>query len=277
MKTDSIFYRLFQSFPWVFFELIGRSNVDANTYQFISVELKQTAFRIDGVFTPIAKSDEQPVYFLEVQFQPDTTFYRRFFSEIFLYLRQNESVNLWRAVVIYPTRRIETTDTIPYQGLLSSSQVQRIYLDELGETSDSAMELAILQLIIQSEEIAIERARELISQTRQASMDEPTRREILELIETILVYKFKQFNREEIREMFSLTESEFKQSRIYQSIKQEGIEEGELRGELRGKQEGKLEAVPRLLALGLSVAQIAEALDLTVEQVQQATENQSSS
>ncbi|MGA9380222.1 MAG: Rpn family recombination-promoting nuclease/putative transposase, partial [Phormidium sp.] len=126
-----------------------------------------------------------------------------------------------------------------------------------------------LQLIIQNEQTAIQRARELISQTRQALMDEPTRREILELIETILVYKFKQFNREEIREMFSLTESEFKQSRIYQSIKQEGIEEGELRG--------KLEAVPRFLALGLSVEQIASALDLTVEQVQQAAQNQSSS
>jgi predicted transposase/invertase (TIGR01784 family) len=269
VKTDSIFYRLFKTFPWIFFQLIGRSNVDANSYQFVSVELKQTAFRIDGVFSPTVESEEQPVYFLEVQFQPDTTFYRRFFSEIFLYLRQNESVNLWRAVVIYPTRRIETTDTLPYQGLLSSSQVQRIYLDELGDSSDSAIELSILQLIIQNEQTAIQRARELISQTRQALMDEPTRQEILELIETILVYKFKQFNREEIRKMFSLTESEFKQSRIYQSIKQEGIEEGELRG--------KIAAVPRLLALGLSVEQIASALDLTVEQVQQAAQDQSSS
>jgi predicted transposase/invertase (TIGR01784 family) len=77
--------------------------------------------------------------------------------------------------------------------------------------------------------------------------------------------------------MFSLTESEFKQSRIYQSIKQEGIEEGERRGELRGELRGKLEAVPRLLALGLSVEQIAGTLDLTVEQVQQAAQNQSSS
>jgi predicted transposase/invertase (TIGR01784 family) len=64
--------------------------------------------------------------------------------------------------------------------------------------------------------------------------------------------------------MFALTESEFKQSRIYQSIKQEG------------KLEGKLEAVPALLALGLSVEQIAAALSLTVEQVQQAAQNQSS-
>lgn len=42
------------------------------------------------------------------------------------------------------------------------------------------------------------------------------------------------------------------------------------------KQETKLEAVPRLLALGLTVEQVASALDLTVEQVQQAGQNQSS-
>ena len=72
--------------------------------------------------------------------------------------------------------------------------------------------------------------------------------------------------------MFALTESEFKQTRIYQSIKQECEEEVKLEAKL----EGKLEAVPRLLALGLSVEQIAGALDLTVEQVQQAAQSQSS-
>jgi predicted transposase/invertase (TIGR01784 family) len=65
--------------------------------------------------------------------------------------------------------------------------------------------------------------------------------------------------------MFNFTETEFKQTRIYQSIKEEGVEEG--------KQEGKLETVPRFLALGLTVEQIAQALELTVEQVQQTTEN----
>lgn len=62
--------------------------------------------------------------------------------------------------------------------------------------------------------------------------------------------------------MFNFTETEFKQTRVYQSIKQE-VELGT-----------KLETVPRLLALGLTVEQIAQALELTVEQVQQATENQ---
>lgn len=271
MKTDSIFYRLFQTYPRIFFDLIGQPNIDISTYQFASVELKQTAFRIDGVFVPITDASDQPVYFVEVQFQLDTTFYRRFFAEIYLYLRQNTAVNFWRGVILYPTRSVETSDTIPYQVELASQQVQRIYLDELPDVADNPLGLQILQLIVEQEETAVNRARELISQAREAIADEATRREILELIETVLLYKFTQFSREEIRAMFALTESEFKQTRIYQSIKQECEEEVKLEAKL----EGKLEAVPRLLALGLSVEQIAGALDLTVEQVQQGAQSQS--
>lgn len=73
MKTDSIFYRLFQEFPSIFFELIGNPPETANTYQFSLVEIKQTAFRIDGVFLP-TQDEENPIYFVEVQFQPDSVF-----------------------------------------------------------------------------------------------------------------------------------------------------------------------------------------------------------
>jgi predicted transposase/invertase (TIGR01784 family) len=41
-------------------------------------------------------------------------------------------------------------------------------------------------------------------------------------------------------------------------------------GRQEGKLEGKLESIPRLLALGLTVEQIAQALDLNLEQVRQA-------
>ncbi|PAX59691.1 hypothetical protein CK510_05870 [Brunnivagina elsteri CCALA 953] len=76
-------------------------------------------------------------------------------------------------------------------------------------------------------------------------------------------------SREELEAMLCI-DDEFKQSRMYQSIKQDGLEEGQQEGKKLGKQEAKLEAVPRLLALGLSVEQIAQALDLTLEQVREA-------
>ncbi|RCJ22712.1 hypothetical protein A6S26_21240 [Nostoc sp. ATCC 43529] len=125
----------------------------------------------------------------------------------------------------------------------------------------------MVKLIIEKEETAIDKARELILQARQQLADEATKNQIVELIETILLYKFTRLSREELEEMLGIDE-EFKKTRMYQSIKQDGLEEG--------RQEAKLEAVPRLLLLGLSVEQVAVALDLTVEQVQQAAENQSS-
>lgn len=271
MRTDKIFYSLFQAFPSIFFELIGNSTVDANAYEFASIELKETAFRIDGVFLPSRNFTDQPVYFVEVQFQQNSTFYRRLFSEIFIYLRQNESVNFWRGVVIYPTRSVEPSDVEPYRLLLNSTQVQRVYLDELGEAAENSLEVATVQLIVESEDTAIQRGRELILQARQELADEATRRKVLELIETILLYKFTQLSREELAAMLGI-DDEFRQTRMYQSIKQEGLEEGRQEGKLQAK----LESVPGLFALGLSVEQIAGALGLTVEQVQQAAQNQSS-
>ncbi len=85
-KTDTIFYRLFQEFPRIFFELIGQTGLPADTYQFTSIELKQLAFRVDGLFLPPPNQPNLPMYFVEVQFQKDDGFYYRLFAEIFLYI-----------------------------------------------------------------------------------------------------------------------------------------------------------------------------------------------
>ena len=158
VKTDSIFYRLFQEFPSIFFELIGEPAQEANAYQFSSVEVKQTAFRIDGVFLP-AQTRENPLYFVEVQFQSDSEIYDRLFAEFFLYIRQNKPLNDWRAVVIYPSRSIDTADIKHYREFFSSQRVSRIYLDQLGEAVSLPISLATVKLVIENEETAIEKAR----------------------------------------------------------------------------------------------------------------------
>lgn len=260
LKTDTIFYRLFQTFPSIFFELINHSPEEADAYQFSSVEIKQLAFRIDGVFLPTPNALDQPIYFVEVQFQRDPKFYSRFFAEIFLYLDKTELTNDWRGVVVYPTRSIDSGNSVRYRELLTPERVRRIYLNELGSAAEQSLGIQTIKLVIEPEQSAGTRARELIDQARQQIADEVALREIIQLIETILVYKLPSKSREEIQAMFGL--SELKQTRVYQEAFQEGIEEGERRG--------KLEAVPRLLALGLSVEQVAEALGLEIEAVRQA-------
>jgi predicted transposase/invertase (TIGR01784 family) len=98
MKTDSLFYHLFQTLPHLFFELLGQSTTErAEAYSFRAVELKQTAFRLDGIFVPPATEPTWPLFFVEVQFQRDPDFYSRFFAELFLYLRQYQPIHPWQA------------------------------------------------------------------------------------------------------------------------------------------------------------------------------------
>ncbi|MFZ4702374.1 MAG: DUF2887 domain-containing protein, partial [Candidatus Methylumidiphilus sp.] len=68
MKTDSLFYSLFQHLPGLIFELSGWQVERPQDYRFQSVELKQTAFRLDGLFTPPEGDENSPLLFAEVQF-----------------------------------------------------------------------------------------------------------------------------------------------------------------------------------------------------------------
>jgi predicted transposase/invertase (TIGR01784 family) len=61
-----------------------------------------------------------------------------------------------------------------------------------------------------------------------------------------------------------------KESAVYQEI----LREGEQRGLLKGKLEGKLETIPLLTKLGLTIAEIAEELDIDVALVNQFVANQ---
>jgi predicted transposase/invertase (TIGR01784 family) len=272
VKTDTIFYRLFQSFPSIFFELIDSSPQQANIYQFASVEVKQLAFRIDGVFLPNLDTPDQPIYFLEVQFQPDSKFYSRFFSEIFLYLDKTELNNNWRGVVIFPSRNVDTSNIERYTELLESRRVSRIYLDELTVDSSESVGIASIKLIVASSEAAIEQGKSLIAKIRSESENEPQERELLELIKAILIYKLPETNRREIEEMFSL--SDLKNTRVYQEALEEGRQEGKQEGRQEGDLQGKLASVPFMLSLGATAEQIAEALGLDVEQVRQVAQQQ---
>jgi len=264
MKTDSIFYRLFLEMPGVYFQLIGQSPTLANSYKFRSVEIKQTAFRLDGVLVPNTESPTTPIYFGEVQMQKDTAFYRRYFAEIFLYLHQYEETKYWHGLVVFRNRKVEPEDTQPYQALLNSSNVTRIYLEDLGDEAYDNLGLGIVKLIVEDEAKAVQQAK-MLSAKATAELNETERQKVLELVKTIILYKFKDLEPEEVIEMLDM--EDFKKSRLYQGIKREGIEEGTLLT--------KLGMVPLLLEAGFTVEEIARRLELTLEQVQQAAQNQS--
>jgi predicted transposase/invertase (TIGR01784 family) len=228
LKTDSIFYRIFSTSPGILFELLGRPPSLAQEYEFRSVEVKQVAFRLDGVLLPKPDAPDQTVWFVEVQFQRDPTFYQRFFAEIYLYLNLYPQTVDWQAVVVFPNRSIEPEDLHLYRANLNSDQVHRVYLEDFRDTSSESVGISLMQLIMSNSADAIPKAKELLSRTQPLSKTDAKFAAIIELIETIVVYKFPSLSREAIEKMLGL--SELRQTKVYQEALEEGIAEGEQRG-----------------------------------------------
>jgi predicted transposase/invertase (TIGR01784 family) len=262
MRTDTIFYQLFQTFNTLLFELLNLPVEDG--YKFVSVEVKEKAFRFDGIFAP--DSIDKPIYFVEVQFQKKPNFYWEFLSEIFLYLNQYQPENDWKAVAIFANRETAPKQISNFQEeLVTNHRLILVYLDELEDSESIA--IGIIQLITHPEKDAPR----IVHNLKQQNLNS----DIIELIEAVLVAKFKKLSREEIEAMFAL--SDIKNTRVYKDALQEGEQKGLQRGWQRGlhrgwqkgKQEGKQEIALNLLKVGMSVEQVSQVTGLTVEQVRQ--------
>ena len=258
MKRDSIYYQIFKRFPRLLFELVDNPPQQAQNYRFESVEVKETAFRIDGVFLPPEGTTPRIVFFAEVQFQKDEALYYRFFTESMMYLNRNRfQYDDWFCLVIFPSRSLEPSDQKTHRIYLNSNQVQRIYLDELGDPSQQPIGINLMQLTLAPSETMADLARLLIERVQLEETDTLPKTEILDIITTIAVYKFSTLSREEVEAMLGLT---LEQTKVYQEAKAEGREEML-----------KL-TVPLLLKTGMTVEQIAQQLNVDLESVQRSAQ-----
>ena len=244
MKTDSLFYRLFQLWPEVALELAGVAAPDVERYLFRSEEIKQTAFRLDGVLTP-PESSHYPWIFVEVQFQPCDDFYRRLFAEIFLYLHRYPLPRPWRTVVIYPEAEIERIP-VGYESLLDLPEVRRVYLPELRKQQRPTPGWRMLQLLISEPAETVQQARELL-QNKTKVDGSVNQQDWTEFVETVLVYKLPRLRREEIQAMLGLQDIDFKETRFYQDVFAEGRTEGWAKGRAEGWAEGEAQMLRRQL------------------------------
>jgi len=212
------------------FQLVNRPVIPG--YTFTSVEVKETGFRFDGIFLPPDYLPKEPIYFIEVQFQPHPDFYHRFLCEIFLFLYQQKTHRDWLALAIFPTRNIDRSNlALVHQEMIQTGRIRRIYLDEINDRS--SVEMRMLNLITCPQEEAVK----VVNEIRSVN----TNRVILEFIETILVYKFPKLSRKEIERMFAL--DDLRQTRVFQEIRDEYLQEGIQ----IGKQEGEINLVMRLV------------------------------
>lgn len=260
MQSDSLFYEIFQTAPHVFFELIGTSIPQSGLYSMVSQEVKQTRFQIDGILLPHHRRADLPIYFLEVMgYRPEQGkhFYQQLITEIHLYLNDYQPANNWRAAIIYTKRSYDPGFPIQLSEYATGDRVQRLYLDRLPRSmKSSSLEVSAIRLMGAKNDEAMEQAIRLVERTRSEVTDAMNRQRILELIQTICVYKFSNLSRSEIEIMLGL--NELKQTRVYQEAKNEGREE-------------MLEvAVLAFVDMGLPLGQIAERLktdEATIERI----------
>ena len=215
MKRDSIFYKLFKQSPGLLFELTDPSFPNADRYRFDSVEVKETAFRIDGVFLPPEDADPKVVFFGEVQFQKDEKLYKRFFAELFVFLGRSEvAYDDWGGVLIFGSRSMEPSVSVWYRSLLASGQVVRVYLDEIEDWQNQPVAVSLALLTIGSDEEAIERAKELVRREEAIGWQ----LDIMGLVSTIMLYRFPDLGWEGVEAMFNIQDVRLEDTRAYQEI-----------------------------------------------------------
>jgi predicted transposase YdaD len=144
------------------------------------------------------------------------------FAESYLYFYRNRNrFSDLQVVIIYPSRSIEQGEIRPYRSQLNGDQVNRIYLDELGDIRQLPVWVALMVLTTLDEELAPQEAKFLLARSQeQPSLSD---RVIIEMVTTIMVYKFEELSRMEVEEMLGIT---LQQTRVYREIKEEGRLEG---------------------------------------------------
>jgi predicted transposase/invertase (TIGR01784 family) len=228
--------------------LIGEDEQKAQRYNFSSVEVKQQSFRFDGIFLP--KTENDSIYFVEVQFNRDDDFYSRFFTEIFLYLRQYHPINDWRAVVLFPKETLDPGAHRHYREFFESGRIQRVFLDRLPTADIERLPLSLLQIITESEEAIGRTVSEIVKQV-PAEIREPQESEkIIELLIDVLLNKLPNLGREEIEKMVEPLISNVKKSRFYREVAQEGsIERAREIARAMAKKNMSLELISELTGL----------------------------
>ncbi len=268
MVTDPLFYRLFETSPETFFLLLGMSadlaREMAARYDYQAIEFKETSHRVDGVFLP--KEPGLPLYFLEVQFYPLPSVFADLLVKVYTYLKNHDPGQSFCAVVLFASRSLEPADQAPYRPLLETGLIRRFYLDEMTELANAPLGLSILYLIRQTESLAPEMARNLIVRAKSEIGDEGSRADLIELIETVIIYKLSRLSREEIQIMLQV--HDIRDTRVYQ----EAIEEGKA----LGLKEGIALAIAKLAAKKMQAEEIASTLEVDIQLVHQVLKGRTS-
>jgi predicted transposase/invertase (TIGR01784 family) len=169
------------------------------------------------------------------------------------------------AVAVFRSRSVEPSQLGPYEDLLQSRRVQRIYLDEYPMPSDPPLGLGILQLVSAPASAAKDIVARLVYRARNEFADTDMGVKVVELLEELLVRMFPKLNREEIRAMFEL--EDLRKTRVWQEACEEGLEKGLEKGREQGQTLEKKKLIRNLIARGTKAKEIAAILEISLREV----------
>lgn len=206
MKTDTLFYELFQAAPQTFFELLQIT--PPCPYRFESITVKASEKRIDGVFEPTV--DGQPIYFLEVQGFPDEVIYFRILREVMTYFEQRPKLkdNEWQAAVLWLSKPDDPGfGTVRLLARKPEPRLVSLYLIQLLEKlPESSLTLNVLRpLLAKSESEIRQHVVQWIENIRQTpDLDGATEEKLISVMSQLIEQKFRRLTYKELSKMLRL-------------------------------------------------------------------------
>ena len=233
MKTDALFYQVFQFDPQALFQLMQLPVEGEYTYE--SITIKTTEKRMDGFFKRI--DGEGPNFFLEVQGYPDSKIYWRFSREICTYHEQREEIRPFVAIVIFVDKKYD-----PGPCPLSFNPPHRLIIANLedclkGAGGTSGVLTVLKPLTLPNQEKLTAATDQWIREIDSLKLPDEKVKILLELLEYAILQRFPELTLEEIRTMLQLTplDKTVAGQELIQMGKEEGRKEGQAQGELIGE------------------------------------------
>ncbi|MBU1487461.1 DUF2887 domain-containing protein [bacterium] len=234
MKTDSLFYELFQFDPQSLLRLV-HLNVQGQ-YVFESITIKTTEKRLDGFFKNV--DGKGPNIFLEVQGYPDPKIYWRLFREIGTYYEQKEDTASFVAIVLFLDQKYDP-GTPPFFSCIPLHQLIRVNLiDSLKTVEDKPGVLTILKpLVVLSKKELVAAVPKWKADIQSLKLPEDRTKTLIELLEYAIIQRFPKLSLKEVQTMLQLTPLE--QTVAGQELIQIGLAQGMERGMERGREQGR--------------------------------------
>ena len=207
MKTDPLFYELFQAAPPTFFELVQIT--PACPYRFESITVKASEKRIDGVLEPADPS--QPFYFLEVQAFPDETIYWRAMREVATFFEQRPHLKdrEWQAIVLWLA--IEDDPGFGTLRLLARKPKPKLVsfdlIELLKQLPETSLALNVLRPLLAEDEREVrENVIQWVENIRQApDLDVNLEERLISVLSQLIEQKFRTLDYKELSQMLRLT------------------------------------------------------------------------